>query len=100
MKRAKAEAKMNRPREKEPTKKVKAAKPKTPKTKNSARKSKPKKPEKKPNGVKLSGRGRPTTVTALGTTGTTTARGTTTLTEHLTEPGSGFAQVRRVDLVA
>src|SRR5436305_4198377 len=91
-----------RSRSKKSTTKAKAAKPKTPKTKKSARKSKPKKPKKKPTDAKLNGRGRAgATEAGPRSTGTTTAgRGTTALAEHPTQPGSGFAQMRRVDLVA
>ena len=79
--------------------KAKAAKPKTARTKNSARKSKPKKPKKKPSDT-LSGEEKAIAAKAAHTITGTTDRGIIALTEQLTQPGSGFAQMRRVDLVA
>jgi hypothetical protein len=86
----------NRPMAKKPMAKAKAAKPKTPKKKNSAAKSKPKKKQKRRD---LSGTGKP--VIAAGDLAIigTTDRGIIALPEHLTQPDSGVAQMRGVDLV-
>jgi len=90
-----AKTKGNQP--KKATKKAKNAEAGTPKKRNSAKKSKPKK---KPNGIDLSDTPKAITAAAgLPVTGTTD-RGTIALTERLIQPGSGFAQVSGVDLVA